>query len=197
MQKYVGTHGARGAGLDCMLALAALTATSGPEAEGCTPQELAMSAALQRSLLACGGLEAVLSIARSNGPPASAGAAACIVLEMFRTLGPDLCGPFAAAGGIQAMVRILQNTYVRLPQHAAAAGNLWYFLVPDQRLTEGASGKGPAAPAGDAAAGLIAGKPKDVRCECCSAVLDLHACAHACAPRLLLGNLLALIAVPC
>lgn len=168
LQKFVGTHGARIAGMDCMNVLAALSATSSPEGEEpYTAAEVATSAAFQKALLATDGLEVILGVARSNGPPASAGFAATIVHEMFRNIGPDLCGPFATAGGIPAMVRILQNTYVTLPKHAAAAGCLWYFLVPDQRLMLQTGGGGASRAAtmqlvGDAAAGTISGKADDV-----------------------------------
>ena len=161
MQSFIGTHGARIAGIDCMNVLASLAATSCPEGEEpYTAQEVATSAAFQRALLAVDGLEVILGVARCNGPPASAGFAASILHEMFRTIGPDLCTPFAAAGGVPAMVRILQNTYVSLPQHAAAAGSLWYFLVPDQRLMLATGGsKGVSAQlAGDAAAGALTAK---------------------------------------
>jgi hypothetical protein len=166
VQKFIGTHGARVAGIDCMNVLAALCATSSPEGEDpCSAQEIAMSAAFQKALLATDGLEVIVGVARSNGPPASAGFAATIVHEMFRTIGPDLCGTFAAIGGVAAMVRILQNTYVSLPQHAAAAGSLWYFLVPDQRLMMFSGGaKGSSAQlVGDAAAGALAGRSDEVR----------------------------------
>lgn len=149
-----------------MNVLAALASTSSPEGEEpYTAQEVATSAAFQRSLLATDGLEVILGVARCNGPPASAGFAATILHEMFRNIGPELCGPFAASGGVPAMVRILQNTYVSLPQHAAAAGSLWYFLVPDQRLMmlTGGSKGASAQLAGDAAAGALAGKADEVR----------------------------------
>ena len=149
-----------------MNVLAALAATSSPEGEEpYSSQEVATSAAFQRALLAADGLEIILGVARSNGPPASAGFAATILHELFRTIGPDLCAPFAATGGVPAMVRILQNVYVTLPQHAAAAGSLWYFLVPDQRLmmATGALKGASAQLVGDAAAGALPGKGDEVR----------------------------------
>lgn len=168
LKRFIGTHGARIAGIECMNVLAALAATSSPEGEEpYSAQEVATSAAFQRALLAADGLEIILGVARSNGPPASAGFAATILHELFRTIGPDLCAPFAATGGVPAMVRILQNTYVSLPQHAAAAGTLWYFLVPDQRLMIATGGcKGASAQlVGDAAAGSLPAKGDEVREE--------------------------------
>eukprot|EP00892_Ulva_mutabilis_P010258 jgi/Ulvmu1/7604/UM038_0029.1 len=134
IRKFVGTHGSRGAGIDAMHALSCLVAASGTEAEPCTPQDADAAEAVQRSLLACGGLPALLSVARNNGPPLSAAYCACTVLHMFKTIGPEMSARFAEHGGVFVMVRILSNPYVSLEHRAAAAGNLWHFMVPNNRL---------------------------------------------------------------
>jgi hypothetical protein len=162
-----------------MNVMAALVSTTSPEGvEPYTAQEVAASAAFQRAILAADGLEVILGVARSNGPPASAGFAATILYEMFRTIGPDLCSAFSAAGGVPAMVRILQNTYVSLPQHAAAAGCLWYFMVPDQRLMmlTGGSKDAPTQLAGDAATGALHGQAD--RVKLLSIVWIANFCVH-------------------
>lgn len=144
IRQYVGTHGSRGAGIDAMQALSYLVATTGADGEPCTPQDAAAAETVQRAILAAGGLPTLLSVARSNGPPLSAGYCACAILHMFKTIGPEMPVPFALQNGVVAMVRILSNPYVCLEHRAAAAGNLWHFMVPNERLTQPASQKSSA-----------------------------------------------------
>lgn len=139
--KYVGAHGSRGAGIDAMQALSCLVATSGSDGEPCTSQDVAAAETVQRAIVTAGGLPTLLSVARSNGPPLSAGYCACAILHMFKTIGPEMSVPFALHNGVVAMVRILLNPYVSLEHRAAAAGNLWHFMVPNERLAQTGSQK--------------------------------------------------------
>ena len=141
IQRCVGTHGSRGAGIDAMHALSCLVAVSGTDSEPCSHQDAAAAEAVQRAILASCGLQTLLSVGCSNGPPLSAGYCACTVLHMFKTIGPEMSVPFAAQNGVTAMVRILSNPYVSLEHRAAAAGNLWHFMVPNERLVQGSAGR--------------------------------------------------------
>jgi hypothetical protein len=95
--------------------------------------ERSLSEAVHVAFVVAGGVEMMLRVAGKSGPPDSAGAACASVFYTFKTLGSSLREPFQKHGGIEAMVRVLVNPYVNLGHRAAAAGNLWYYLVPDGR----------------------------------------------------------------
>lgn len=144
IRQYVGTHGSRGAGIDAIQALSHLVATTAADGQPSTPQDAAAAELVQRAILAAGGLPTLLSVASSNGPPLSAGYCACAILHIFKTLGPEISDSFAAHRGVTAMVRILSNPYVSLEHRASAAGNLWHFMVPNERLAHAGTKKSPA-----------------------------------------------------
>lgn len=133
IRRYVGTHGARWAGIDAMQALSHLVDECGTDTQPCTLQDAAAAETVQRAIMAAAGLPTLVSVASSNGPPLSAGYCACTILHMFKTIGPEISAIFAQQGGVSAMVRILSNPYVSLEHRAAAAGNLWHFMVPHNR----------------------------------------------------------------
>jgi hypothetical protein len=163
-QEAVGTLGGREAGVDCVQAIAALVATPPSDSDFSSPQDGALVEALQRSLISAGGLEHLVRIAGSKGPPAKAGNAASAMLSMWQSLGSGIRISFEGLGGIAAMVRVMTNPYVDLHHRAAAAGNLWYYMVPESQslYTDGkrarlklkapgaaeAEASGPAAPEG-------------------------------------------------
>ena len=100
--------------------------------------EQKLASAAHAAFVASASVEQLLRVAGTNGPPECAGAAAGAMQHVWRTLGGKMRATFEAGGGPTAMVRVLRNPYVELPYRAAAACNLWNYLVPDRRgLGEG------------------------------------------------------------
>lgn len=134
MQRAIGTLGGRSAAVDGTQTIAALLGPPLSEDEAAAAAERALAEACQTPFVAAGGITAMVRVAGAPGHPAAIAGACAALHSAFRGGGAVMRAPFESAGGVPAMVRVLGNPYVELPHRAAAAGNLWNYLVPDQRV---------------------------------------------------------------
>jgi hypothetical protein len=144
MQREVGPLGGQLASIESTQACEALLQLPS-KAEEATEKPLVDTA--HAAFVTAGGVTTMLRVAGRSGPPVSTGSATACILMAFKSHGRLLQEAFISSGGPATMVRVMRNTYVTLPHRAAAAGVIWFYLVPDNQAPDPSHLRGKASPA--------------------------------------------------